>query len=53
MIPIIPVDLNVTLNTSVCTLCSTVYHDINDFFLHITQENNQGVCMDIVDTVKY
>lgn len=51
MIPIIPVDFNVTSNTSVCALCSTAYHEINDFFLQITQGNKPGVCMDIVDTV--
>ena len=51
MIPIIPVDFNVTSNTSVCTLCSTAYHEINDFFLQITQGNKPGICMDIVDTV--
>ena len=52
MIPIIPIDLNVTSNTSVCTLCSTTYHEINDFFLKITQGNKLGICMDIVDTVR-
>jgi hypothetical protein len=52
MIPIIPVDLNVTLNSSVCRLCSSAYNDINDFFIRLTQGKNQGICMDIVDTVR-
>jgi hypothetical protein len=52
MIPIIPVDFNVTSNSSVCTLCASAYNDINDFFLRLTQGNNQGICMDIVDTVR-
>ena len=53
MILIIPVDLNVTsnTNTSACTLCSTAYHEINDFFLQVTIGHKPGVCMDIVDTV--
>jgi len=51
MVPIIPIDLNVTLNTNVCTVCSTTYNDINNFFLKITQGNDKAVCMDIVDTV--
>ena len=52
LIPIIPLDLNVTQNTSVCTLCSRSYNDMNDFFLQISQGNNQEVCMDIIDTVR-
>lgn len=52
MVPIIPIDLNVTLNTNVCTVCSTTYKSINDLFLQITHQNNKGVCMDIVDTVR-
>lgn len=52
MVPIIPIDLNVTLNTSVCSDCSTTYKDINNFFLQITQGTNKGVCMDIVDSVR-
>lgn len=51
MVPIIPIGLNITLNTNVCTVCLATYNDINDFFLEITQLNNNGVCMDIVDTV--
>jgi hypothetical protein len=52
MVPIIPIDLNVTLNTNVCTVCLSTYNDINDFFLRMTQEKSNGVCMDIVDTVR-
>jgi hypothetical protein len=52
MVPIIPIDLNVTMNTSVCTMCATVYNEINDFFLRITQGRNMDICMDIVDTVR-
>jgi len=39
MIPIIPIDDNVTLNTNVCTQCLTIYNDINDFFIRLTQES--------------
>jgi len=53
MIPIIPIDDNVTLNTNVCTQCLTTYNDINDFFIRLTQESTNGVCMDIVDTMNY
>ncbi|CAF1488382.1 unnamed protein product [Rotaria magnacalcarata] len=53
MVPIIPIDLNVTLNTNVCSVCLTAYNSINEFFLKITQQNNNGVCMDIVDTMNY
>nr|AKL90155.1 osteopetrosis associated transmembrane protein [Macrotrachela sp. HR] len=53
MVPIIPIDLNVTLNTNVCTVCLATYNDINDFFLQMTQETKHGVCMDIVDTMNY
>ncbi|CAF4210870.1 unnamed protein product, partial [Rotaria sordida] len=53
MVPIIPIDLNVTLNTNVCTVCSTVYNEINEFFIQITRDNKNGVCMDIVDTMNY
>nr|ACF75495.1 osteopetrosis associated transmembrane protein [Adineta vaga] len=53
IVPIIPIDLNVTLNTNVCTVCLTSYNDINDLFLQLTQENKGGVCMDIVDTMNY
>jgi len=52
MVPIIPIDINVTLNTNVCTICLETYNDINDFFLRMTKGNNQDVCMDIVDTVR-
>jgi hypothetical protein len=52
MIPIIPIDLNVTLNTNVCTVCLTVYNDINDLFFLMTRENKQGICMDVIDTVR-
>ena len=52
IVPIIPIDLNVTLNTNVCTICLASYNDINDFFLQLTHGNQPGVCMDIVDTVK-
>jgi hypothetical protein len=52
MIPIIPIDFNITLNTNVCTICLPAYNDINDFFIRLTQDNNNGVCMDIVDTVR-
>jgi len=52
MIPIIPVDLNITLNTTVCTVCLNVYNDINEFFLQLTQGENKRVCMDIVDSVR-
>jgi len=53
MIPIIPVDLNITLNTTVCTVCLNVYNDINEFFLQLTQGENKRVCMDIVDSVRW
>ena len=52
IVPIIPIDLNVTLNTNVCTICLVSYNDINDFFLQLTHGNQAGVCMDIVDTVR-
>ena len=53
MIPIIPFGLNVTFNSNVCTVCSSTYNDINDFFLRMTQQkSNAGICMDIVDTVR-
>ncbi|CAF1600889.1 unnamed protein product [Adineta ricciae] len=53
IVPIIPIDLNVTLNTNVCTICLASYNDINDFFLQLTHGNQPGVCMDIVDTMNY
>ncbi len=53
MIPIIPGDLNVTSNSTVCSVCESAYNNINDFFLRLTQgKTNQGICMDIVDTVR-
>ncbi|CAF2691295.1 unnamed protein product [Rotaria sp. Silwood2] len=53
MVPLIPIDLNVTLNTNVCTVCLATYNDINDFFLQVARDNKNGVCMDIVDTMNY
>ncbi|CAF0974526.1 unnamed protein product [Adineta steineri] len=53
IVPIIPIDLNVTLNTNVCTVCLPVYNDINEFFIKMTQDTKNGVCMDIVDTMNY
>lgn len=53
MVPIIPIDLNVTLNTNVCSICSATYNNINDFFLQMAHEDKRGVCMDIVDTVRH
>ena len=51
MVPIIPIDFNITFNTNVCTTCLKAYNGINDFFSQIMQQNKNGVCMDIVDTV--
>nr|ACD37588.1 osteopetrosis associated transmembrane protein [Philodina roseola] len=52
IVPTVPIDLNVTANTSVCSACVTTYNDLNDLFLKMTQEN-EGVCMDLVDTMNY
>nr|ACF75521.1 osteopetrosis associated transmembrane protein [Philodina roseola] len=52
IVPIVPIDLNVTANTSVCSACVTTYNDLNHLFFKMTQEN-QGVCMDLVDTMNY
>jgi hypothetical protein len=53
LVPIIPIDLNVTLNTNVCSVCAATYNNINDLFLQMAHADSRGVCMDIVDTVRH